>query len=225
MSPGRSRPEIVEPPRPRHQIPFVDPRGRTAVYPSAPVPISAPIPTMMGPPVTRTVPPFQPPQGPPPQGWGLPLSRKPSGRIPYPLPPTHTIQRMPFPPPPPLKTPSQVPIKLNIQWSGRGYKKFLVRALPTKQDISRVALREVQQRAAEFSLPWGTPQVAMNRLKATIRTVQVGCEDSYDVKTFGSDFSSLCGDGKPILGVDIEIKELGPPQTEDSGSDDDIADY
>lgn len=67
--------------------------------------------------------------------------------------------------------------------------------------------------------------MVLNAWKATIRTVSVGDEESYDVKTFGSDFSSLCGDGKPILGVDIDIKEAGPSQIGDFGSDNDIADY
>lgn len=67
--------------------------------------------------------------------------------------------------------------------------------------------------------------MALSEWKATIRTVSVGGEESYDVKTFGNDFSSLCGDGKPILAVDIDIKEASPSQIGDYGTDNDITDY
>lgn len=85
--------------------------------------------------------------------------------------------------------------------------------MPTKQAISSVALmllkdqpRQFQNVTAEDALPH-----RLRSLRAVVQRVIVRGEP-YEVCAFGNDFSGLVGDGKMVIGFDVEIKK-GPPPT------------
>ncbi|KAF5661681.1 hypothetical protein FHETE_8329 [Fusarium heterosporum] len=166
----------------------------------------------------------------PPQAWGHPMQAPapvpvpvmaptslpapvPGVRsVPSMVPPPPGTRNIPIPPPAVGKTYSA---RLSINWPGNGKRNMLVNVTPTLHCLQTLAINEASLRPMTFSNPSGVPYHAhalSNRgnngnanLRATVRRVTLGEDDTYEMAAFGNDLQALFRSTSSIPKFDIEV--------------------
>ncbi|KAF9767996.1 hypothetical protein IL306_014777 [Fusarium sp. DS 682] len=151
---------------------------------------------------------------PPPQAWGH-LMPAP---VPAPIPGIGTGPSMVPPPPgrnisiPPMIGKSY-PARLNITWPGNGKRNMLVNVSPTVHYLQQVAVTEANIRPTGFVNPSSAPYLPLPGrsnngnvpLRAIVRRVTLGEDDTYEIAAFGNDLSALFRSTSSIPKFEIEI--------------------
>ncbi|KAL6913100.1 hypothetical protein ACHAPO_005048 [Fusarium lateritium] len=152
-----------------------------------------------------------------PLAWGHPMSLGPapmpssipSGRpVPgmVPPPPGRTI-----PIPPHLAAGKMYAARLNINWPGNGKRNILANVSPTVQCLQQVAVNEVVMRPLNSSTPpchpfsIGRGNNSVPPVRATIRRVTLGEDDTYEMTAFGNDLTALFRSTSNIPKFEIEL--------------------
>ncbi|KAM0249907.1 hypothetical protein ACHAP5_002500 [Fusarium lateritium] len=161
----------------------------------------------------------------PPQARGHPMQAPVPVPIPAPLPaPIPGARPVPsmVPPPPgarsipiphPMGMGKTYSARLSINWPGNGKRNVLVNVTPTLHCLQVLATNEANLRPMTFSNPSGPPYHPLpgrgsngnGVLRATVRRVTLGEDDTYEMSAFGNDLTGLFRSTSSIPKFDIEI--------------------
>ncbi|KAF4457631.1 hypothetical protein F53441_449 [Fusarium austroafricanum] len=152
--------------------------------------------------------------------WGHPMPAP--GPVPAPVPAPIPGVRPSMVPPPPSRAiaiPTHTmggktyPARLNINWPGNGKRNMLVNVSPTVSCLQSVAANEANMRPSGFtaassppylSIP-GRPYSGNAPLRAIVRRVTLGEDDTYEMTAFGNDLTALFRSTSSIPKFEIEL--------------------
>ncbi|KAF4336717.1 hypothetical protein FBEOM_9417 [Fusarium beomiforme] len=148
---------------------------------------------------------------PPPQAWGHSMPAP----APAPIPGIRPGPSM-VPPPPgrnipiPPMTGKSYPARLNITWPGNGKRNMLVNVSPTVHYLQQVAVTEANARPGGFANSSSAPYLCRSSngnvsLRAIVRRVTLGEDDTYEITAVGNDLSALFRSTSSIPKFEIEI--------------------
>lgn len=150
------------------------------------------------------------------QAWGHPMSLGlapmppsiPNGRpVPGIIPPPPRN----IPIPPHLVAGKTYAARLNINWPGNGKRNMLVNVSPTVQCLQQVAVNEAVMRPLTSSTPpchpfsVGRGNNGIPPVRATVRRVTLGEDDTYEMTAFGNDLTALFRSTSSIPKFEIEL--------------------
>ncbi|KAM0349388.1 hypothetical protein ACHAPU_003797 [Fusarium lateritium] len=164
----------------------------------------------------------------PPQAWGHPMQAPAPAPVPVmapaslPAPIPGARQAPSLVPPPPGARNIPIPrpglgktysARLSINWPGNGKRNMLVNVMPTLHCLQALAINEASLRPMTFANPPGLPYHPLpgrgnngsSNLRATVRRVTLGEDDTYEMAAFGNDLTALFRSTSSIPKFDIEV--------------------